>query len=128
MKYKVKVNNKEYIVEVEELDNNTQINNDSNNSDVFNNAAKIKDNKIERVDIKPKIYSSSNIIESPLSGEVIKIFKNVGDQVSYGDTIFILEAMKMENSVTAMQDGKIKSIDIKLNEIVKQGTKLAEIE
>jgi len=49
-------------------------------------------------------------IKAPLPGTVIKILVNVGDTVTAGQDILILEAMKMENSITSHTNGRVISI------------------
>ncbi len=51
-------------------------------------------------------------IKAPMPGLVIQLNILVGDQVKKGDTILVLEAMKMENSIKAQNDATIKSIKI----------------
>jgi len=60
----------------------------------------------------------SNKIVSPMPGKVIKINVKEGDSVQKGDVLLIVEAMKMENSITCSQDGKVEVINTKLNEMV----------
>lgn len=50
---------------------------------------------------------------SPITGNVWKIVKKVGDQVEEYETIMIMESMKMEIPVEAPQDGKILEIKVK---------------
>lgn len=50
------------------------------------------------------------IIKSPMPGLVLKILKSVGDNVTKGDTVMILEAMKMENEIKSTYDGTITEI------------------
>ncbi len=50
------------------------------------------------------------IIKSPMPGLVFKILKNAGDNIVKGETVMILEAMKMENEIKSNIDGKIKEI------------------
>ena len=52
-------------------------------------------------------------IKSPMPGLVLKINKNIGDEVTKGETVIVLEAMKMENEIKAPIDGKIAEINIK---------------
>ena len=54
--------------------------------------------------------------------------KPVGDTVKRGQTVLILEAMKMENNINADQDGKITAINVKAGESVLEGTDLVVIE
>lgn len=50
------------------------------------------------------------IIKSPMPGLVLKILKKVGDNVSKGETVMILEAMKMENEIKVSNDGEVVDI------------------
>ena len=65
---------------------------------------------------------------SQTPGNVWKIVANVGDQLKEGDTIMILEAMKMEIEIPAPQDGVLKSIEVKPNDAVTDGQLLATME
>ena len=63
-----------------------------------------------------------------MPGKIFKILKNEGDQVNKGETILILEAMKMEHPIKSDKDGVIKKIYFKLNEQVSGHVPLALIE
>jgi acetyl-CoA carboxylase biotin carboxyl carrier protein len=63
-----------------------------------------------------------------ITGTVWKIEKQVGDAVSEGDTVIILESMKMEMPVEAPAGGKIASISTAEGEAVDEGAVLATIE
>ncbi len=67
-------------------------------------------------------------VHSQTPGNVWKILLNPGDSAKEGDTIMILEAMKMEIEITAPQDGVIKSIDVNVNDAVSDGQLLATME
>ena len=67
-------------------------------------------------------------VKSPLPGVILDIKCNVGDEVKKGQTLIILEAMKMENSINADRDGKITSIKVSKGESVLEGTDLVIIE
>ena len=67
-------------------------------------------------------------VKSPLPGVILDIKVNVGDEVKKGQTIIILEAMKMENSINADKDGKIAAINVSKGESVLEGTDLVIIE
>ena len=66
-------------------------------------------------------------IVSPMAGTVWKIVKAVGEDVDYGETILILESMKMEIPVEADSRGKIAKILVKEGEVVDQATLLIEL-
>ncbi|MBR5203621.1 MAG: acetyl-CoA carboxylase biotin carboxyl carrier protein subunit [Bacteroidaceae bacterium] len=67
-------------------------------------------------------------IKSPLPGVILDIKCNVGDEVKRGQTLIILEAMKMENSINADKDGKVTAINVSKGESVLEGTDLVIIE
>ena len=67
-------------------------------------------------------------VEAPLPGRIVDICVKVGDKVKRGDTIAILEAMKMENSMTSNYEGTVKQILVEVGQAVAAGTILAEVE
>ena len=66
-------------------------------------------------------------VKSPLPGVIIDIKVQVGEQVKKGQTVVILEAMKMENNINADQDGTITAINVKQGDSVLEGTDLVLI-
>ena len=79
--------------------------------------------------VKPaKPAASKGGVKSPLPGVILDIKVKEGDEVKKGQTIIILEAMKMENSINADRDGKIASIKVSKGESVLEGTDLVIIE
>jgi biotin carboxyl carrier protein len=67
-------------------------------------------------------------VKAPMPGMILKIKKNVGDTVQKGDSIIILEAMKMENDIKSPFAGLIKEIKVKENNPVDKGAVLFAIE
>jgi biotin carboxyl carrier protein len=67
-------------------------------------------------------------IKAPMPGMVLKIKKNAGDEIDSGDSLLILEAMKMENDLKAPSSGKIKEIYVSEGSAVEKGDKLFLIE
>jgi oxaloacetate decarboxylase alpha subunit/pyruvate carboxylase subunit B len=66
-------------------------------------------------------------LAAPMPGLIIRYLKNVGDQVAKGEAVVVLEAMKMENSLTAPCDGVIKAIGFKSGDTVAKGAALCVI-
>ena len=66
-------------------------------------------------------------IEAGAAGKVFKIEKKVGDAVSAGDAVIIVEAMKMEIPMVAPKDGTVASIDCAVGDAVEAGTVLATL-
>lgn len=75
-----------------------------------------------------KAGGGAGSLTSPMPGKIFKIVKEVGSEVVKGETILILEAMKMEHSIRADKDGKVKKIMFKTGELVQGGVTLAEVE
>ena len=67
-------------------------------------------------------------IEAGAAGKVFKIEKNVGDAVKKGDTVLVLEIMKMETPVVAPEDGTVASIDVAVGDAVESGALLATLD
>lgn len=67
-------------------------------------------------------------LRSPLPGTIVEILAKTGKQVKEGDTLIVLEAMKMNNNLTAERDGVVKSILIEEGEAVKENTPLVTFE
>jgi pyruvate carboxylase subunit B len=62
-----------------------------------------------------------------MPGMIIRYEVSEGDSVNEGDLLLILEAMKMENSITAPASGTVQSIPFKTGDLVKKGDVLAVI-
>ena len=67
---------------------------------------------------KASMLVNSNQITSPISGLVVKILVQIGDEVEIGQKLFIIEAMKMENSVIAEFSGKVAEILVDIGDSV----------
>jgi acetyl-CoA/propionyl-CoA carboxylase biotin carboxyl carrier protein len=64
----------------------------------------------------------------PMQGTVVKVVVEVGQQVDAGDTIIVLEAMKMENNVTADKAGTVSEIRVEAGQSVGGGDVVAVID
>ncbi|MGD8781250.1 MAG: biotin/lipoyl-binding protein [Ignavibacteria bacterium] len=76
---------------------------------------------------KPTDRKGTGVIKAPLPGTILEIKTKVGDIVKVGDTILIMEAMKMENNIKADKEGKITSISVNNGDSVLEGDTLVEI-
>jgi biotin carboxyl carrier protein len=75
---------------------------------------------------KPALYRPANVndgtsIKAPLPGLITKVFVNEGDIIKPGQPVMMLEAMKMENEVTATAEGVVINISHKEGSSVHQG-------
>ena len=78
---------------------------------------------------RPTVQSGSQtMVNSPLPGTILAIKVSEGDSVSRGQTLVVLEAMKMENEIPASADGKVSSIKVKKGDSVKTGDLLLILE
>lgn len=72
--------------------------------------------------------NANNALKAPLPGVVTEIKVAVGDEVAAGDTLVVLEAMKMANNLEAEKAGKVTAICVKVGESVMEDTPLVVIE
>lgn len=63
-----------------------------------------------------------------MPGKVVKVFKKEGDKVSVGETVLILEAMKMENEIKSGAEGIVKAVNVKEGQALEAGFLMVEIE
>ncbi len=64
-------------------------------------------------------------IEAGAAGKVFSVDKKAGDAVKRGDTILVLEVMKMETPVVAPEDGTVASVEVTVGQSVEAGALLA---
>ena len=67
-------------------------------------------------------------IKSPLPGVILQVKVNVGDQVTKGQVLMVLEAMEMENNILSDKDGKVAAINVSKGDSILEGTDLIVIE
>ncbi len=72
--------------------------------------------------------ASGNAVVAPMQSTVVKIAVSVGDSVNAGDTVIVLEAMKMEQPMSSPKTGVVKAIGASVGETVGAGTVLIEFE
>jgi len=79
---------------------------------------------------KPSGLSNGNAGElvTDMPGKIVKVFTTEGAVVNQGDTLLILEAMKMENEIKAGCDGVVKAVHVKEGQAIESGHLMIEIE
>lgn len=75
----------------------------------------------------PVASGNGEVVKSPLPGNINGIKVSVGQKVKAGDVVIILEAMKMENEISATKDGTISQIFVTKGAVVETGAALVEI-
>ncbi len=131
-KFKVTVEGKVYLVEVEEVSSGgtsapQQIQpqaaaKQANPSPVTTQPA-AKSAASEKPAPAPTV-DGSFIVKAPMPGSVLDVKVSVGDQAADGDVLVVLEAMKMENELTAPQAGTVKQVLVKKGDTVNSGDPL----
>ncbi|HDP76973.1 MAG TPA: biotin/lipoyl-binding protein [Mesotoga infera] len=132
-RFRVRVNGKDYDVEIEELSSAS----DSSSGGAVKKAEPIQ--KVEAADsprpsevvkeahkpVEPVKESTGSgeraKILSPMSGTILEVLVSVGDSVSPGQKLVILEAMKMENSILSEDSGTISEVRVKKGDNIDAG-------
>ena len=126
MKYKVKLNGKIYEVEVEKGNAELLSEYDAISAPAVAPAASAAA-PAPAAAATPVAAASGNATPSPLPGVVVAVKKNVGDKVKAGEVVMLIEAMKMENEITATKDGTLVAVLAPKGTQVQVGTALFEI-
>lgn len=140
--YKYKINGKEYLVEIGDIVDN--IANVKVNGEIYQveteKETEPEKKKVVVPHISPKpivnnIPSTDNIrrnaenaLKAPLPGVIVEIKVAIGDEVNVGDTLVVLEAMKMANNLESEKSGKVTAILVNIGESVMEDTPLVIVE
>ena len=136
--YKYKINGQEYKVTVGDVENNVaevSVNGVPYSVELEQAAAPAPVKAVKpaaaprtetgaKVVAKPAAASAAGAVKAPLPGVILDIKVNVGDTVAAGDTVIVLEAMKMENNIHADKGGVVKSICVNKGDSVLEGADL----
>lgn len=137
--FKYTINGNKYEVAVGNVqDNNVEI---TVNGETYNVELEPKPVKKERVKVQAPVTKRPAVapvagapvvggdpLKSPLPGTIKDICVAVGDEVKEGQTVVVLEAMKMANNLEAERDGKVASINVAIGDTVMEGTVLVTFE
>lgn len=132
--YKITVNGKLYDVSVEEIGEilggvqasktiSTFVNKDNANTNNNNNEKQISNKPQDSIPIDENAIS----IKAPMPGTILSFNVSVGDTVSEGQVLAILEAMKMENELVSPASGKVKSIHVEKGSSVVENQIILQI-
>jgi acetyl-CoA/propionyl-CoA carboxylase biotin carboxyl carrier protein len=70
---------------------------------------------------------TGNTLVSPMQGTIIKIAASEGQRVAAGDVVVVLEAMKMEQPLTAHKDGTVTGLSVEVGQTVSAGAAICEL-
>ncbi|MFR9503272.1 MAG: biotin/lipoyl-containing protein [Rikenellaceae bacterium] len=91
-------------------------------------ATNVTPSLVESTPVAAAHTGAGSTVRSPLPGTIVDIKVSVGSKVSQGDTLVILEAMKMENNIDADASGVVKEISVQKGATVMEGQILLVIE
>ncbi len=83
---------------------------------------------LAKMGFKSRSNSSQSGIKSPMPGKILAVRKQIGDTVVSGETVIVLEAMKMENELKSHVNGVISAVHVEAGRSVEKNTLLLEIE
>src|SRR5262249_50470195 len=90
--------------------------------------------RLEVFDPRRRVISQSEAgaggdgrIEAPMPGKIVDVKAAVGDKVQKGQALVVIEAMKMQNELSAAIDGVVKEVCVKAGEAVEAGQKLVTV-
>ena len=133
--YKYSINGTEYAVSVGErnADGVTAVTVNGETYDVTLIPEPVEEKKVvvHAPAAKPQSGEKDDLqdaLRSPLPGTIVDIPATIGQTVKEGDTLVVLEAMKMNNNLTAERDGKVKAILVAEGDTVKENTPLVTFE
>jgi biotin carboxyl carrier protein len=124
-KFIVKVGDKTFPVEVEELQEGVEpVPQVPRPAAVEAKAATAEPVRVA----EQRVEAVAGAIRAPLPGKVLSVKCKVGDSVNAGDTVLILESMKMENAIMAPKSGRVKEVLVAEGATVALGDVLIVIE
>ena len=131
MKLNITVDNKNYEVEVEVADSATAPVAAAPRLDTslrIPAAAPVNGSAAAAKPVDSGPVNEEKVCRSPVSGIVVRVNGQVGQKIQSGDTLLVLEAMKMETNITAPAAGKIAKVNVAQGDAVQGGMVLVEFE
>jgi len=128
-KYRITLDGKTYEMEVELVDESTGAS-PAQKGSYKEFKTPVKDSTVRVIDPSAVKMTTSHkgVVESPMPGTIIAVKKAEGEEVKAGEVVLILEAMKMENEISAPVDGKIIRMNVTPGSTVAGGDVLFEIQ
>jgi biotin carboxyl carrier protein len=121
------VDNKSYKAELVKADYSTKTFTFKINGRMYSVTLRDKfDQLLEKMGMTNSTAGKVNNIKAPMPGLIVDLKVKEGDEVKMGDTLLILEAMKMENSIKSPGDGIVKTVKAKKGASVEKGQVLIE--
>lgn len=126
--YEVEIDGKLYRVTIEEISENERTEPKNNSSSSQAQTSKEADRSTEQAQPAPAPSSESGQnVTAPMPGNIFKVLAQPGQSVKEGETVIVLEAMKMENEIVAPADGTISAVHVKEGQAVEADDILFEL-
>jgi biotin carboxyl carrier protein len=138
-KYKFTISGNDYDVHIKDIEDNTAevdvngtlyevvIHNEIKASKTPRLVRKPLEKRPGEGEIKKKETTGKHDVTAPLPGTILKLNVSVGDVVTEGQNVLVMEAMKMENQVQTSKGGEVISIKVNVGDAVQQDDVLMEI-
>ena len=125
--YHVIANNKGYNAEIVQINTEEKTVTVKVNNHSYDVSIKDKyDELLQALGMDNLNSSKAADVKAPMPGLVLKVLTNTGDTIQKGDTLLVLEAMKMENNIKAAADGIVKGIKVKAGDKVDKNQILVQ--
>jgi biotin carboxyl carrier protein len=137
MKYKVRISDRSYVVEIEDIHARPIIAYvDGQKFEVQPESAGSLLVREEAIESKPVVAApqpavqtgSGHEMTAPLPGTIIEIFVNAGDEIEAGKVVLVIEAMKMKNSIRTTRGGKVAEVLVSSGQTVAHKQALVRFE
>lgn len=115
--FNIKVNGKSYSVEVEEVNNKTTFS--------AGTGTPTPASTVAGANFQPRVVQGS--VSAPMPGVITKVLCKQGDEVKVGQVLLVLEAMKMENEISADKAGIVQEVRVNVGQNVAPGEIMAVI-
>lgn len=137
-KFKFTISGNQYDVQINDIEDNIadlEVNGTQYKVEIHQEVKRNKTPKLVRKPVQKapgegeiqKRSSKAKAIKAPLPGTILSIAVKEGDTVTKGQTLMVMEAMKMENSIMAEADGTVAAIKVSAGQSVLQDDDLVEI-
>ena len=117
--YKIKIGEKVYEVEVEAVS--------EKEGKIETESAKEAKEEKPKETVKTSVSEGDTKVEAPMQGLVVSVDVSAGQTVKVGETLVVLEAMKMENPIVAPVDGTVAGIHVSKGDTVETGTLMVSL-
>ena len=88
---------------------------------------RLRQRRAEMAEREKAAHGAMDVITSPMQGTVLKVAVEAGGEVSPGDVLVVVEAMKMENEIVAHHAGTVEAVEVSAGDAVSAGQALVKL-